>query len=209
MKPIRLLVPLAIIAASNFAWAADPAPAVLALGEPAPLRETRMKNVDGRDVSIASAAGKKGTLVIFTCNHCPWVKMWQTRIATIGNAALDRGVGVIAVNSNDPADYPEDGPAEMKARAKQLGFKFPYVMDETSDVARAFGATHTPEAYLFDASGKLVYHGGVDDNARDAKAVEQRWLHNAVQAVAAGKSVATAETKALGCSIKYREKSSS
>ena len=185
------------------------ADAPLTIGQPAPLQDVRMKGVTGTEVSIAEAAGTKGTLVIFTCNHCPWVKMWQTRIATIGNAALKRGVGVIAVNSNDPAAYPEDGFAEMKARAKKLGFKFPYVVDETSELARAYGATHTPEAYLLDAQGNLVYHGGVDDNARDEKAVKQPWLRQAVEALVDGKPVPLAETKALGCGIKYREKSSS
>lgn len=179
------------------------------IGQPAPLQDIRMKGVSGTELSIAEAAGAKGTLVIFTCNHCPWVKMWQTRIATIGNAAIKRGVGVIAVNANDPAAYPEDGFGEMKARAKQLGFKFPYVVDATSEVARAFGATHTPEAYLLDAQGNLVYHGGVDDNARDEKAVKQPWLRQAVDALVGGKPVPMAETKALGCSIKFREKGSS
>ena len=135
--------------------------------------------------------------------------MWQARIAAIGNAAINRGVGVIAVNANDPAAYAEDSFDEMKARAKKLGFKFPYVVDATSDVARAFGATHTPEAYLLDAQGKLVYHGGVDDNARDEKAVKQPWLRQAVEALEGGKPVPLAETKALGCSIKLREKGSS
>lgn len=188
---------------------ADAATAVLALGQPAPLRDTKMKNVDGKDLSIAGVAGKKGTLVIFTCNHCPWVKKWQTRIASIGNAAASRGFGVVAINANDPAVFPEDAFEEMQARAKQLGLKFPYVMDATSEVARAFGATHTPEAYLFDARGKLVYHGGVDDNAADEQAVKQPWLRQAVDAVAAGKQVSLAETKAFGCGIKYREKSGS
>ena len=97
----------------------------------------------------------------------------------------------------------------MVARSKKLGFKFPYAVDATSDLARAFGATRTPEAFLFDAAGKLVYHGTVDDNAQDEKAVKQAWLRDAVTAVSAGKVVATAETKALGCGIKYRAKSQS
>ncbi len=179
------------------------------IGQPAPQQDVRMQGVSGTEVSIAEAAGTKGTLVIFTCNHCPWVKMWQTRIASIGNAAIKRGIGVIAVNANDPAAYAEDSFAEMKGRAKKLGFKFPYVVDATSDVARAFGATHTPEAYLLDAQGNLVYHGGVDDNARDEKAVKQPWLRDAVDALVSGKPVPLAETKALGCSIKLREKGSS
>jgi len=189
------------------AASAQKAPAVLALGAKAPKASVQMKNVDGSSLSVASAAGKKGTLVIFTCNHCPWAKLWQERIAELGNAAAAAGVGVIAINSNDPAAYPEDDYTEMQARAKMLGFQFPYVVDATSEVAMAFGASKTPEAFLFDAKGKLVYHGTIDDNAREASAVKQPWLRQAVDAVAAGKRVATAETKALGCSIKFREKS--
>jgi len=179
----------------------------LAIGQAAPMREIRMMSVDGHELSIADVAGKKGTLVIFMCNHCPWVKMWQGRIARIGNDALGRGVGVIAVNANDPAAYPEDDFDNMKTRAKDLGFKFPYVVDATSDLARAFGAARTPEAYLFDAKGKLVYHGAVDDNAREEKSVQSPWLQQAVTAVAAGKAVATGETKGFGCGIKFRAKS--
>ena len=178
----------------------------LALGDAAPMADAALLNVDGTHVTLKDAAGKRGTLVIFMCNHCPWVKAWQARIAALGNEAQTRGIGVVAVNPNDPAAYAEDGYEEMQARAKKLGFKFAYAVDSTSDLARAFGATHTPEAFLFDAAGKLVYHGGVDDNAHDEQAVKEHWLRDAVAAVAAGKPVAMAETKALGCSVKLRAK---
>jgi peroxiredoxin len=189
--------------------AADTGPQALELGHAAPLHDVKMKSVDGHELSIAEAAGKKGTLVVFMCNHCPWVKAWQTRIAAIGNQAVGLGIGVIAINSNDPAAYPEDSFDQMKARSAQLGFHFPYAVDATSDIARAFGATRTPEAFLFDASGKLIYHGTVDDNAQDESAVKQTWLKDAVQAAAAGKPVHSAETKAFGCGIKFRDKTSS
>ena len=182
-------------------------PASLAIGAAAPMKDVKMKSVDGKDVTLATVAGKKGTLVVFTCNHCPWAQAWQTRVASIGNGAAAKGIGVVAINPNDPAAYPEDDYAGMQARSKTLGLKFPYVVDATSDMARAFGATRTPEAFLFDSSGKLVYHGTVDDNARDQSAVKERWLQDAVDAVIAGKEVPTAETKAFGCGIKFREKS--
>ena len=206
-----VLVLLAVLAArpataadSTAAAAVTPAP--LAAGAKLPMGGVAMKNVDGKELTLAGAKGKQGTLVLFICNHCPWVKMWQPRIAEIGNAALARGIGVVAVNGNDPDAYPEDAYDVMVERAKEVGYRFPYVVDATSDVARAFGATKTPEAFLFDAKGRLVYHGAIDDNARDAKAVTSHWLADAVAAVAAGKTVATAESKALGCSIKLREK---
>lgn len=179
----------------------------LALGSPAPMRETLMMSVDGKERSIASVAGAKGTLVVFTCNTCPYAKAWEARIAAIGNAALKRGLGVIAVNSNDPGRNAGDSYEEMVARARKLGLKYPYVVDASSDLARAFGASATPEAFLFDAKGRLVYHGTVDDNMRDPNAVQEPWLRRAVDAVVAGQPVATAETKAMGCSIKFRVKS--
>ena len=200
--PIRSAAALATLA---LALACAPsARAELALGDKAPMTDVKMKNVDGKDVTIAGVAGKKGTLVLFTCNACPWVKMWETRATEIGNAALAAGLGVIAINSNDPSMNAEDGYAEMQKRAKSLKAKFPYVVDATSDVARAFGATRTPEAFVFDSDGKLVYHGTVDDSPRDAASVKEPWLREAVNAVAAGNEIKTAETKALGCTIKFR-----
>jgi peroxiredoxin len=178
--------------------------APLSLGATAPLAGTKMKNLDGKSLSIADVAGKKGTLVIFTCNHCPFAKAWQQRITELSNTYAAKGVGVILVNANDPAAYPEDGFAEMQARAKQLGLKVPYVVDETSEVARAFGATVTPEAFLFGADGKLAYHGTIDDNRSEPDKVQKRYLKDALDAVLAGKPPAVAETKSLGCGIKYR-----
>lgn len=204
---LRALAVSALLATTALAQDAAE-PTALALGASAPKADHAMKGVDGKSISIAQAAGKKGTLVVFTCNACPWVKNWEARIAEIGNAAAKQGIGVIAINSNDPSLNAEDGYDEMQKRAKKLGARFPYVVDASSDVARAFGATRTPEAFLFDAKGKLVYHGTIDDNARDAKAVKERWLYDAVTAVSAGKPVAEAQTKALGCTIKFRKTAS-
>jgi hypothetical protein len=163
-----------------------------------------MKNVDGTSTTIAKVAGKKGTLVIFTCNSCPWVKAWEGRMVEVANAYVKQDVGVIMINSNDPSLKDEDGMDEMVARAKKLGMAFPYAVDATSNIARAFGATRTPEAFLFDAKGKLVYHGAIDDNAHKPDEVSERYLADALDAVVAGKGIQNAETKALGCSIKFR-----
>lgn len=177
--------------------------AALQLGASAPQNTVKMRNIDGRELSIADVAGSKGTLVIFTCNHCPWAKAWETRIAELGNSYRQRGVGVIAINANDPSTNAEDTFDKMVARAKQRDFQFPYVVDNGSAVARAFGAERTPEAYLFDANGVLVYHGTIDDNADDANAVKQHYLRDALEAVVSGQAVAVKETKALGCGIKF------
>ncbi len=199
-----LLLALALAPITAFAEGAA-APKPLALGSAIPMADARLKNIDGKEIAVADLAGKKGTLVVFTCNACPWAKLWESRIAGIGNAAQKRGIGVVAINSNDPGVNSEDSYGEMVKRAKKLGLKFAYAVDGTSQVAVAYGATKTPEAFLFDASGKLVYHGTIDDNAKDAKSVKQFYLRQAVDAVAAGKAVPTAETKSLGCGIKFRK----
>ena len=148
--------------------------------------------------------GPKGLLVVFSCNHCPWVQRWEERIVALGNSYQAKGIAVVAVNSNDTAEYPDDDFEHMQARAKEKGYAFPYVVDATSDVARAFGASKTPEAFLFDAAGRLVYTGTIDDNAKDAAAVTATYLKDALEAVASGGAVPMAKTKALGCSIKFR-----
>ncbi len=180
---------------------------VLPLGKPAPESAVKMKNaVDGKSksVSIADVSGKAGTLVIFTCDHCPFARGWEGRIVELGTAYLKKGVGVILINANDPSEHEEDGFAGMQARAKSANMQIPYVVDETSNVARAFGATVTPEAFLFDRHGKLAYHGAVDDNRKEPEKVQNHYLKDALDAVVAGKPPAQPETKSLGCSIKYR-----
>ena len=201
-KSLMLLV-AGLALTSPVAWSADE-PVPLSIGDEVPMASVKMKNVDGREVSIAEVAGKKGTLVIFSCNACPWAKAWEKRIVEMGNTYPKQGIGVIVINSNDPDRVAEDGYAVMQQRAKQRGVRYPYVVDATSGVARAFGATRTPEAFLFNASGKLVYHGTIDDNAKQPGQVKERYLQDAIRAVLGGKEVAVPETKALGCSIKFR-----
>jgi peroxiredoxin len=201
MRRIALMIAaLATFAATGPAAAGD---GPLEIGSKAPMAAAEMKNVDGKMVSIAGVAGEKGTLVIFTCNPCPWVVAWESRMVELGNAYAAQGVGVIMINPNDPAQSREDSFGEMVKRAKQLGLTFPYAVDARSDIARAFGATRTPEAFLFDAEGHLVYHGTIDDNARKPEEVTERYLADALQAVVAGTEVPMAQTKALGCTIKF------
>ena len=140
--------------------------AALEIGAKAPAAEVKMKGVDGKEVSIKDVMGAKGTLVVFTCNACPYAKGWETRIVDLGNSYAAKGIGMIAINANDPKVVADDGYDQMVTRAKERGMKYPYVMDATSEVAKAFGAARTPEAFLFDAQGKLVYHGAVDDKWR-------------------------------------------
>jgi thiol-disulfide isomerase/thioredoxin len=177
----------------------------LDIGDQIVMTSIKMKNVDESQVSIADVAGEKGTLVLFSCNACPFVKAWEERIANLGNEYRGKGIGVIAINSNDPSVNAEDGFERMQERARNRGFQFPYVVDTGSRVAQAMGATRTPEAYLFDATGKLVYHGVIDDNAHVAADVEQHYLRDALQALVNGTEISVKTTKALGCTIKFYE----
>lgn len=211
MKPYRivvpvfliLLVPLVGLAHSENGGEARP----LQIGERAPMTDVKMKNVDGRELSIADISGEKGTLVMFSCNACPWVKAWEDRIASLGNSYQEKGFGVIVINSNDPNNNPEDSYEVMQKRAKERGFTFPYAVDATSDVARAFGATRTPEVFLLDNNSLLVYHGAIDDNAKDPKNISSHYLREALEALIGEKEIPVMETKALGCTIKFRPKS--
>ncbi|HUC44677.1 MAG TPA: thioredoxin family protein [Candidatus Sulfotelmatobacter sp.] len=195
-----LVIPLLAIAVATAPALADP----LAIGSKAPMTDTKLKNVDGKDVTLSDVKGAAGTLVVFTCNHCPFAKAWETRIVDLGNAYRAKGIGVIAVNANDPKAAAEDSYEMMQQRVKDRGIQYPYVVDATSGLAKAFGATRTPEAFLFDRDGKLVYHGAIDDNAQEPDAVKARYLKDALDAVVGGKEVAVKETKSIGCGIKFR-----
>jgi peroxiredoxin len=172
-------------------------------GDPRPDAAVKMKNYDSRDMAIADVNGAKGRLVVFTCMHCPFVKAWEERLAKLGNEYAKQQVGVVWVNSNDPVQAGDTFEA-LQARAKKLGIEFPFLMDISSDVARAYGATRTPEAFLFDANDKLVYHGTVDDNYQSPADVKEHYLRDALAALVAGREIATKETKAVGCTIKFR-----
>jgi len=182
-----------------------PGAQTLAIGAEMPVREVAMKSVDGKMLTLAGVAGEKGTLVVFTCNHCPFVQAWQKRMVDIGNEAVQRGIGVVFVNANDPVKYPADNLDAMRKQAAKEGYRFPYVMDTTSGVARAFGAKRTPEVFLFDAEHKLVYHGAVDDNTYKPEEVKKPYLRDAVAALLAGEEIPVKTTKSVGCSIKFRK----
>jgi peroxiredoxin len=179
----------------------------LSLGATAPLATTKLKNVDGKLVSIADVKGPKGTLVVFTCNGCPFARAWEERIVDLGNTYAKKGVGVLLVNANDPTIARGDSFDLIQARAKERNMSFPYAVDDGSRVAAAFGASVTPEAFLFDKAGKLAYHGTIDDNHRDPSAVSKHYLKDALDAVIAGKAPPVTETKSMGCGIKFKKES--
>jgi peroxiredoxin len=196
MKVTRAIVFAALVVALCASVASAGADR-LAIGQPAPMADVVMKNIDGGELSITGAAGEYGTLVMFSCNSCGSVLAYQDRIAMYLNKFQEAGVGVIVINPNDPAQAEVDSFEGMQQRAKELGFEFPYVVDATSDVARAFGATRTPEVFLFDADGLLVYTGGIDDS-KGPEQVTETYMADAVNALISGDEIAVKESRSLG-----------
>lgn len=176
----------------------------LDIGDPLVDGDVKMESVDGTVVTLNGIKSDKGTLVIFSCNHCPVARAWQKTMAEIGNTYQSKGFGVVFINSNDPVAFKEDDLEGMKEMAKAQSYEFPYVVDATSDVARHFGASKTPDVFLFDADGKLVYKGAVGEGGGRPKEDGETYLKNALDALLAGQPVAKPETKAIGCSIKFR-----
>jgi peroxiredoxin len=142
--------------------------------------------------------------LIFHCNHCPYAQAWEDRLIAVQRDYAARGVRLVLINANDPAKYPTDDFAHMKVRAEEKRYPFPYLFDESQEVARAYGASRTPEVFLFDRGGVLRYHGAPDDNYEDPSAVEHHYLQDAIDALLAGTVPAASETKVVGCTIKWR-----
>jgi hypothetical protein len=147
--------------------------------------------------------GEKGTLVIFSCNTCPWVIRWEDRYVSITESYSSKGVGVVAVNSNAARFEGDDSLDKMARHAKDNDYNFPYVQDPGSKLAKAFGATKTPHIYLFDDEDMLVYRGAIDDNARDAASVDEFFLANAIEQLINDQPIEKPTSKAIGCSIKF------
>jgi len=176
----------------------------LEIGDSLPSAGTKMKNVDNRELTLKEIKGEKGTLVVFSCNACPYSQAWESRIIDLAKTAQAKNIGVAMVNSNDPKVVAEDSFEMMQKRAKEKDYSFPYLFDATSNVAREYGAARTPEVFLFDANDKLTYHGAVDDNAHEPKKVQKRYLLEALNAIETGKPIPENVTKAIGCTIKFR-----
>ncbi len=175
-----------------------------ALGAPAPdfnLPDT----VSGRSITRDTAAGPHGLLVMFICNHCPFVKHIRAQLAQIGKDAQSLGIGVVAISSNDAAAYPDDAPDKMRAEAHSAGYTFPYLHDESQQVARSYDAACTPDFFLYDKSNRLVYRGQLDD-ARPGNdiPVTGHDLRAALQSLAANKPIPTDQKPSIGCNIKWR-----
>ncbi len=171
-------------------------------GDPAP--DFALPGVDGKEHRLHDADPQKLLLVVFWCNHCPYVQAWEGRLVDLGRRFGPRGVAFVLINSNDTDAYPDDRFERMQARAQDKGYPFPYLCDGSQDVARAYGALVTPHAFLFGPDRRLLFQGRIDDNHREPGAVRHRYLEEALEAALAGQPVPTPELPVLGCSVKWR-----
>ncbi len=158
----------------------------------------------GEAYTLSDVAGEIGTLVVFTCNHCPYALAIWPRLIRLSIEAGRLGVGTVAINPNIHPDYPEDQPNMMAKKALEWGIPFPYLVDETQSVAREYGAVCTPDLYVLDSANQLVYHGRLDDNWKDEKQVTHRTLWEAILALSEGIPVTVTQKPSMGCSIKWR-----
>jgi peroxiredoxin len=176
---------------------------MLSLGTVAP--DFSLPNVDGRIMGFADAAGSRGTVVMFICNHCPFVKHVADQLAALGRDCLGQGVGVVAISANDVSLHPADSPEQMVREAEDRGYLFPYLYDETQEVAKDYHAACTPDFYLFDADRKLVYRGQFDaSRPGNGIPVTGRDLRAAIAALLAGQPPVGDQIPSLGCNIKWK-----
>ncbi|MFC2075041.1 thioredoxin family protein [Bdellovibrionota bacterium] len=162
-----------------------------------------LKGVDGKEHNLEEYADKKAIVILFTCNHCPYAQAYEDRFVEIQKDYASKGVQVIAINSNEDVNYPEDSFENMIERSKKKKFNFPYLRDEDQSIARAYDAACTPEVYLFDKDRELKYHGKIDDNWKHPTDVRDFYLRDAIDTVLAGGEVTFPEQPAIGCSIKW------
>ena len=178
----------------------------------AAVADFQLQNVDGRTIGLADYRAQKGVIVVFTSNHCPFSKAYEDRMLALDRKFAPMGYPVLAIMPNDPAAYEEDSFENMKARARDRNYSFPYTIDATQAVAKAFGASRTPQVFVLkkvrgaDGSDRFVmdYSGAIDDNPQDAAGVQKRYADDAVTALIAGRPVAQPVTKAIGCGIKWK-----
>lgn len=169
-----------------------------------PLISFDMKGTDGRNYMPKYYMNRDLLVVVFTCNHCPYAQAYEDRILAIARE-FSRNVAFFAINSNDASKYPQDSLENMRIRARDKNYPFPYLHDERQDVARAFGALVTPHAFVFDQSNKLAYQGGIDDNWQDPKAVAKQYLRDAIVELLARRRVTRQTAPVIGCSIKWKD----
>lgn len=173
----------------------------LKIGAAAP--DFELPGVDGKTYALGDFADKPLLVVGWWCNHCPYVQAWEPRAIDLAKEYADRGVAFVMINSNETENYPEDDFPTMQKRAREKGYPFPYLWDESQEVVGAYGAVATPDFFVFDADRKLAYRGRLDDNHRDPGAVSNRYLRDALDTLLKGESPPAPVTAPYGCSIKW------
>lgn len=168
------------------------------------LPEFNLPGTDGNMYSSDSFSNKEILIVIFSCNHCPYVQAYEQRIIELQNEFNENSVQIVAISSNDAVKYSEDSFDEMKKRAVEKEFNFPYLYDEDQKIAKLFGATHTPQVFLFNNERQLKYEGKIDDNWQEPEKVQNKYLRDAIIEVLEGKDVSVPETFSIGCTIKWK-----
>jgi hypothetical protein len=191
------ILPIAALAILTFNRVGDPLP----IGSNIPNAGKMMKDISGENVSFKHAFKKNGLLVMFSCNTCPVVHKYESRTLAVTKVAMDNEVGVILLNPNEAYREKGDSYDDMKSYAAKLGYNFHYVVDENSEMDDAFGATRTPECFLFDKQGKLVYHGAIDDNPGSPNSATPH-LTSAINNLVKGQAINPEKTKSVGCTIK-------
>ena len=176
----------------------DPLP----LGSPVPKADNKLKDISGKEVKLKDAMKENGLLVMFSCNTCPVVINNQARTKEICQFATKESIGVVLLNSNEANRKSSESLNAMQEYAKEQGYNWYYAEDKNNELADAFGASRTPECFLFDKNGKLVYHGAIDDSPSDATSVSRHHLKEAIKEVLSGKEVSVKQSKSVGCSIK-------
>lgn len=172
------------------------------------VQDFKLKNVDGKLVSLADKKDVKGYIIAFTCNTCPVAKAYESRIVALNEQFAAKGYPVVAIQANDAERSPGDSYSAMQERSKTKGYAFPYLYDESQAVARAFGATNTPHMFVVKKEGsqyRVAYIGAIDNNQRDASAADKKYVEAAVNELLAGKPVTTPSARAVGCGIKWKE----
>ena len=175
---------------------------MLNLGDRAPAFS--LPGIDNSEHSLDALKGSKGTAVIFSCNHCPYVRAYEDRLIDLANDFGSKGVQFVLINANDAEKYPDDNFESMVQRASEKNYPFPYLQDQSQEVARSYGGERTPEVFLFDGELKLQYHGTIDDNYEDPAAVTTRYLQSAMDALTSEQEVELKKTEPVGCTIKWK-----
>lgn len=171
-------------------------------------KDFKLENIDGKSVSLSDYENAKGYIVVFTCNTCPYAKAYESRIIELDKNYASKGFPVIAINPNDVSQQPGDSMNEMKKRANSKGYTFPYLRDDSQEVARAFGATKTPHVYVLNKEAsekyKVEFIGAIDDSPNDPSDVSETYVEDAINSILSGKKPAITEKRAIGCTIKWK-----